>query len=83
MPTKPIRPLTATALAAARALAATTIALVRPGRMPRALASSSPTASTSRCLPCSRMTTELTAAYGRIVVTCCQDAADSEPSSQL
>ena len=52
----------ACALAAASALAATTIARVRPGRRPSALASSSPTARTSRCLPCSSRTAELTAA---------------------
>ena len=67
MPTKPIRPLTATALAAASAQAAITIGPDPAGRMPSVRASSSPTDSTSRCLPCSRMTAELTAAYGRIV----------------
>ncbi len=51
--------------------------------MPSVRASSSPTDSTSRCLPCSSKTTVLTPAYGAIVATCCQDAADSEPSSQL
>src|SRR5690348_3565656 len=83
IPTKAIRPLTATAAAVPTVAAATIASRTRRTSTPRLAASSSPTLSTSSTRRCSTSTAELTAMYGAATATSCHVDVEKPPSSHV